>query len=27
LLIEKVKKKLYLLVRPHPNMKMGKCQI
>jgi len=27
LLIEKVKKKLFLLIRPHPSIKMGKCQI
>ena len=27
LLIEKVKKKLFLMVRPHPSVKMGKCQI
>ena len=27
LLIEKVKKKLFLMVRPHPSIKMGKCQI
>lgn len=27
MLIEKIKKKLFLVVRAHPSVKMGKCQI
>lgn len=27
LLIEKIKKRLFYTVRPHPNSKFGKCQI
>lgn len=27
LLIEKTKKRLYYTVRPHPDIKIGKCQI
>lgn len=27
MLVEKIKKKLFFTVRPHPNIKMGRCQI